>query len=74
MSEIFMSEIGNIISCGGATQDKNSQQAIATTDLGDGLFCVTDSEALAALPCRMLTEHEEFLSYGQLSRHLDGNK
>jgi hypothetical protein len=47
------------------------KQGIATAeDLGDGLFRVTDSEVLAALPCRELKAHEEFQSYGQLSQGL----
>ena len=50
--------------------DKNlPKQAIATAeDLGDGLFRVTDSKVLAALPCRHLKAHEEFQSYRQLSQ------
>jgi hypothetical protein len=38
--------------------------------LGNGLFCITDPKVLAGLPCRALTEQEEFLSYGQLSQGL----
>ena len=36
--------------------------------LGDGLFCITDSEALAVLPCQPLEENQEFQSYSQLSQ------
>jgi len=56
--------------------DKNLlKQGIAIAeDLGDGLFRITDSKVLAALSCRVLTEQEEFLSYGQLSQHLHGSK
>lgn len=47
------------------------KQAIATAeDLGDGLFRITDSTILAALPCLELVECQEFRSYRQLSRDL----
>jgi hypothetical protein len=50
--------------------DKNLlKKAIATAEnLGDGLFRVTDSKVLAALPCRQLRADEEFQSYRQLSQ------
>jgi hypothetical protein len=45
------------------------KQAIATAEgLGDGLFRVTDSKVLVALPCWQLKAHEEFQSYSQLSQ------
>lgn len=54
----------------GDMMDKNlPKQSNATAeDLGDGLFRVTDSKVLAALPCRQLGAHEEFQSYRQLSQ------
>jgi hypothetical protein len=51
------------------------KQGIATADdVGNGLFCITDPKVLAVLPCRELTQQEEFLSYCQLSQHVHKNK
>jgi hypothetical protein len=60
-----------------ATQMHKSllEQAIATAEnLSDGLFRITDSEVIAALPCRKLKAEEEFISYRQLSQGPHGNR